>query len=705
MSKYTVIVESPTKANTIRKFLDSKFTVKASMGHIIDLPKSTLGVDIENGFIPKYIVLRKRSKILKELKDAIKKSDVVYLAPDPDREGEAIAWHLKNAFSKAYEDKKIYRIILHEITKPSVLEALKNPTEVNMDLVNAQQARRILDRIVGYKVSPLLWKNVQRGLSAGRVQSVALRLIAEREKEIKDFIPEEYWQITAKLEKKAKSCIFEAKLIEKEGEKIKLKNNEETLKIVEECKTKDFIVSSVTTREKNRNPSAPFTTSTLQQEASKKLGFTVKKTMTLAQMLYEGIELGEEGATGLITYMRTDSVKVSSQSQTEAREFIAKELGNEYLPSEPPVYKSRKTAQEAHEAIRPTSAFRTPSLVSKYLNRDLMRLYKLIWERFIASQMNPAKINATSVDIKAGPYMFRATGSVVVFDGFLKIYKETDSNDANGKENLPPMQEGETLLLVELIPSQHFTNPPPRYTDALLVKTLEEKGIGRPSTYSPTISTIIDRGYVQRISGKFYTTDLGEIVNSLLVKNFPDIFEATFTATMEEELDEVEEGKRQWKDVLKEFYSWFEKDLVKAETNMENVKELIQQEANEVCEKCGKKMVIRFGRFGKFLACSGFPECRNTKSLVPVERFNVKCPLDGGEIVQRRTKRGKIFYGCSNYPNCQFMTWDKVIEGKCPDCGSILLEKQKKNSTTHFCYNKECKYKKIIDNAEIAVSP
>lgn len=710
-----IIVESPTKANTIKKFVGSGFTVKASFGHLIDLPKSRLGVDVEKNFEPTYIVMKGRHKALKELKESASRVKDIYLAPDPDREGEAISWHLRKAlFTEG--GAVIHRIQLHEITKPSVLEALAHPVEVNLDLVNAQQARRVLDRLVGYQVSPILWKKVRRGLSAGRVQSVALRILVERELEIQAFKPQEYWKITATLlSHPSPDMPFQARLVEMNGTKYEIGTVTEegqAKNIVDECLKSSFIVTQTEEKERRRNPSAPFTTSTLQQEAARKLGFPVDRTMRVAQQLFEGIELGEEGPTGLITYMRTDSVRIAPQFQGEVRAYLSQKYGAAYVPSTPPVYKSRKSAQEAHEAIRPTQATRHPDEIASFLTKEQHKLYELIWRRCLSSQMTPAVFVVTAVDIEVEAskaststlsavegskkiYRFRANGNRVQFDGFLVLWA-LDESDEEGEGLLPPLKKEEVLKLIELLPTQHFTAPPPRFTEAALVKALEENGIGRPSTYAPTIATIVNRGYVQRDQGRLTPSELGMIVCKLLIEHFGNIFDVPFTAKMEDELDEVEEGHKQWQSVLEEFYGPFKIALSKAEEEMKNIKQELAEVINEACEKCGKPMVIRFGRFGKFIACSGYPDCRNTKPIAPARTFAAKCPTDAGDIVERRSRRGRFFYGCKNYPTCTFAVWDPPADTPCPQCGGLVVEKRKKDQTLFKCNKPECGYSHIV---------
>ncbi|OGW46133.1 MAG: DNA topoisomerase I [Nitrospirae bacterium GWC2_57_9] len=756
--KSLVIVESPAKAKTITKYLGKDYTVKASVGHIMDLPKSKLGVDIEKDFEPQYIQIKGKGPVVKELKSAAKKADRILIATDPDREGEAIAAHVALVVSTTAKTDEIYRVLFNEITKKAILAAIEKPGKIDTNKVDAQQARRVLDRLVGYQISPILWKKVRRGLSAGRVQSVALRLICEREEEIKAFVPEEFWSLTALLEGKLPPQ-FEAKLLKKDEEKLKVKNNEETQKILADLHGKSYTVARVDRKERRRNPVAPFTTSKLQQEGGRKLGFTAKRTMGIAQSLYEGVDIGKEGTVGLITYMRTDSTRVGKEAQDEARELIAEKYGKDYLPEKAPVYASAKSAQEAHEAIRPTSAMREPDAIKQHLEPDQYKLYKLIWNRFVASQMNPAIIDQTSVDIKAGDYTFRATGSVVKFPGFMAVYMEekaedqAPSEDDGGEAVLPPLAEGDVLKLIKLDPKQHFTQPPPRFSEALLVKTLEEKGIGRPSTYAAIISTIQDRDYVQKIENKFRPTELGVLVNTLLVSHFPVIMDVAFTARMEEDLDRIEEGSMGWVQAVKDFYKPFNESLEKAQAEMKDFKaELTPTDIN--CEKCGKPMVIKWGRNGQFLACSGYPDCKTTKPFIRKEngeveaapeettdeicpkcgsamvvkrgRFGkflacsrypecnhtqgmstgVACPEDGGKIVERRSRFGKMFYSCANYPDCKFAVWYKPIPRACPQCGApFLLEKYSKKTGPYIaCMKKECDYKEEL-KAEAAPAP
>ena len=683
MADALVIVESPAKAKTISKYLGSKYIVKASMGHIRDLPKSQTGVDIENGFQPKYITIRGKGNVLKELREASKKVKKVYLAADPDREGEAIAWHLAQYLEM--DESEACRVVFNEITRDAVREAFKHPRRINMDLVNAQQARRILDRLVGYKISPLFWKKVKKGLSAGRVQSVAVKLIIDRENEIKAFVPEEYWTITANLS--IRGSEFAAKFFGAGKDKIELKNEEEAKRIVAAVGEAAFVVTDVKPKERLRHPAAPFITSSLQQEAARKLNFRATKTMQIAQQLYEGVDLGPEGSVGLITYMRTDSTRLSPVFVEEARRYIREAFGDAYVPKEPRDYsrKNAQGAQDAHEAIRPTSVARHPDQVKPYLTRDQYRLYKLIWDRAVASQMASAVLDTVTVEIEAAGYTFRATGSTVKFPGFMKVYIEGSDENAAGEEEhmLPPLAAGDRPQLVGLDPKQHFTQPPPRYTEARLVKTMEELGIGRPSTYAPTLETIQKRGYVAIEDKKFVPTELGIVVTQLLEEFFPEILNTQFTADMEAELDRVEEGLKDWVELLDEFYRTFSERLAVAEDEMKQV-EIKDDVSGETCDKCGRPMVYKMGRFGKFLACSGFPECRNTKPIV--KDIGVACPkCKTGRIVERRSKKGRIFYGCNGYPACDFVSWDKPAPKPCPDCGALMVEKHARGKVAWRC--------------------
>jgi DNA topoisomerase-1 len=688
-----VIVESPAKAKTIARYLGRGYTVKASMGHVRDLPKSTLGVEVDDGFAPKYLIPRDKSKVVKDLKASVAGAREIYLATDPDREGEAIAWHLVEATDA--QDKPVRRVVFHEITPEAVTAAIESPREIDMQLVDAQQARRILDRLVGYGVSPLLWKKVKRGLSAGRVQTAALRMVVERERERLEFVPEEYWSLDAELAKQVnggprKQDLFRAGLHKIDGKKVELKTEAETQAVVNGLAGASYRVGTVTRRETWRRPSAPFTTSTLQQEASRKLGYAPKRTMQIAQNLYEGIPLGADGIQGLITYMRTDSMNVSATAQQAARAVISVKYGPEYVPDRPPVYtKKSKGAQEAHEAIRPTAPQRDPQSVKPFLSAQQFKVYQLIWQRFIASQMAPAVLDNTGVDILAGPpdklslgqapYQFRATGSVVKFSGFMAVYqagRDDGDQDDLDKGALPVLEEGENLDLQQLLPEQHFTQPPPRYSEATLVKVLEERGVGRPSTYAPTLETLKYRNYVTVEEKKLVPTELGFVVNDQLVEHFPGIFEVDFTSRLEEELDEIASGERQWVPTMQEFYGPFTETLHKAEQTMERVK-IRDEPTDEVCDQCGRPMVIKLGKFGKFLACSGFPECRNAKPLL--QKIGVTCPTcKQGEVVERRSKKGRVFFGCERYPECDFVSWNKPVNQTCPVCGSFMVEANRK---------------------------
>ena len=681
-----VIVESPAKARTIERYLGKGYTVTASMGHIRDLPKSTMGVDLENDFTPKYTIPRDKSKLVKDLKSSVQNAEEIILATDPDREGEAIAWHLVQATEPV--GKPVRRVVFHEITPDAVRNAMDHPRDIDMDLVDAQQARRVLDRIVGYTVSPLLWKKVKRGLSAGRVQSAALRIVVDREREIEAFTPVEYWSLDALLRPDgapASSPQVKAGLHRIGKDKAELKTEEQTNAVVADLSRATYRVATVTKRESQRRPSAPFITSTLQQEASRKLGYNVRRTMQLAQELYEGIDLGPEGQQGLITYMRTDSTNVSEVAQQAARMVISGKFGPQYVPAKPPVYtKKAKGAQEAHEAIRPTAPQRDPASVKKYLSPQQFRVYQLIWQRFIASQMAPAILDGTTVDIAAGrnlgsdlksaPYTFRATGSVVRFPGFMAVYTQgRDEGDSDELDDgaLPALTPEQLLTLIRLVPAQHFTQPPPRYTEATLIKALEEQGIGRPSTYAPTLATLIARSYVAIEEKKLAPTELGFVVSDLLAEHFPNIFDVGFTSQLEDELDEIAAGDRNWVPTMHEFYGPFRETMDKAETSIERVK-LKDEPAGVDCDKCGRPMVIKIGRYGKFLACSGFPECRNARPLLVT--IDMTCPkCKEGEIVERRSKKGRVFYGCSRYPDCDFSSWNKPVDHQCPRCGNPYM--------------------------------
>lgn len=686
MSDYLVIVESPSKAKTIEKYLGKKYKVVASMGHVRDLPKSQMGIEVKNNFTPKYITIRGKGPVLKDLKSAAKKAKKVYLAADPDREGEAIAWHLANTLNVDVESD--CRVVFNEITKDAIKESFKHPRAINMDLVDAQQARRILDRLVGYNISPLLWKKVKKGLSAGRVQSVAVRLIIEREKEIQSFEPEEFWTIKTEFVKGKDT--FEASFYGVDGEKVQLTNETQVNEIIEQMKDNAFSVENVTRKERKRNPALPFTTSSLQQEAARKLNMRAKKTMMLAQQLYEGIDLGKQGTVGLITYMRTDSTRISETAQTEARTYITEAYGTEYIGTEKKKESKKSNAQDAHEAIRPTSVMRKPEELKSFLSRDQLRLYKLIWERFVASQMASAIMDTVTARLINNNVQFRASGSVVKFPGFMKVYVESKDDGAEEKDKmLPPLEVGETVFSKDLEPKQHFTQPPPRYTEARLVRTLEELGIGRPSTYVPTLETIQKRGYVGLDNKRFVPTELGEIVIELILEFFPEIINIEFTANMEQSLDEVEEGNANWVKIVDDFYVGFEPRLEKAEKEMREV-EIKDEPAGEDCELCGHPMVFKMGKYGKFMACSNFPDCRNTKAIV--KEIGVTCPkCEEGQIIERRSnKKKRLFYGCGTYPECDFVSWDKPIGRKCPKCEGMLVEKKLKKGVQVQCIS--CDY-------------
>jgi DNA topoisomerase-1 len=819
LPKGLVIVESPAKAKTIQKYLGKGYEVEASLGHVKDLPKSSLGVDLDNDFDTEYTVIPGKEKVLAKLKKLAKTADTIYLAPDPDREGEAIAAHLAseltgNGRKRKKDAERVRRVTFNEITKRAVEEAFRNPRGIDENLVAAQQARRVLDRLVGYQVSPLLWDKVRRGLSAGRVQTVALRFIVEREREIKAFIKQEYWTIDAHLAA-AKPPLFDARLVGRGEEKLEVPNGEEAEKIRQALEKAAWSVASVDKRERRRNAAPPFTTSKLQQDASRKLRFSVKRTMMIAQRLYEGVELGDEGSVGLITYMRTDSVRVANEALTEVREMVRSNYGAEYLPETPNVYKEKKDVQGGHEAIRPTSALRHPDELKKYLKEDEYKVYKLIWQRFVASQMNPAVFDQTTVDINAAPqsggipFRFRVTGSVLKFDGFLKVYEESketrDEEDEALKHKLPPLEEGQRLTLKALKPEQHFTEPPPRYNEASLVKELEERGIGRPSTYATILGTIQERQYVTKLGGKFAPTEIGFVVTDLLVENFKDIFDPQYTARLEEELDEIEEGKEKWTDALSDFYTKFKKDLRYAQKHMENIKrmekptdekcercgsplvikwgkhgsffacssydkddpnsctftkenpidlpdldtaDMQETSQEEYCENCGRTMVLKRGRFGQFMACTGYPDCKTTRRLdqqkkVPDIPLDEKCPQCGrnmllrhgrygeftscsgypdckyvkqnfigvkcpecktGELVEKRArKRGTTFYGCSNYPKCKFTSAHRPLPEKCPECGhEHLVQKYSKEGPVIACPKSECDYSRPAEPATVS---
>jgi len=686
MANYLIIVESPAKSKTIKKFLGNNYKVVASMGHIRDLPKSQLGVDIENDFEPKYINIRGKAPLINELKKEAKNCKKVFLATDPDREGEAISWHL--AYLLDIPKKNLFRITFNEITESAVKNAIANPREIDMNLVDAQQARRVLDRIVGYQISPLLWKNVKKGLSAGRVQSVALKMIVDREEEIEKFIPEEYWSLTAKLEDSKSKKVFDAKFYGTKNEKIEITSKGQADKILTDLKKAKYTVTSIKPGEKKRNPAPPFITSTLQQEASRKFNFGTSKTMMIAQQLYEGLEVKGYGTIGLITYMRTDSTRISSEAQEEAKRIIIEKYGSDFYPTTPNIYKSKKNAQDAHEAIRPSYISITPDEVKSSLTNEQYKLYKLIWERFMASQMASAIYKTLSIDIDANNYLFKATGSQIKFPGFMTLYIEsTDENTDEKDILLPALEEGQLLKEKELLPEQHFTQPPARYSEAGLVRALEEKGIGRPSTYAPTISTIIARGYVDREKKILYPTELGTIVTHLLTEHFKDIMDVAFTASMEENLDNVEEGEIRWKKIIRDFYKPFKETLDLAEEHIGKV-ELKYEESDVPCEKCGRMMVIKQGKYGKFLACPGFPECRNAKPIVEETKYH--CPICQGKILVKKTKRGKKYYACENSQACKFMIWEAPTDENCPNCGNFMYKKGKK----FICSNQDCNYEK-----------
>jgi len=682
MADKLIIVESPAKANTIKKFLGGSTKVVASMGHIRDLPKSKLGIDIEHDFEPEYINIRGKGDLIKSLKTDAKKAKKVYLATDPDREGEAIAWHLAKILEN--DKDKITRVTFNEITKTAVQKAIKEPRNIDLNTVDAQQARRVLDRIVGYKISPILWKKVKRGLSAGRVQSVAVKLIVDRENEIENFIPEEYWNIYADLKDEKSKKQFEARFYGKNGKKQEIHSKEEIDQILKTIEKAKYTVSEVKKGEKKRNPAPPFTTSTMQQEASRKLGFTLKKTMSVAQGLYEGVKIAEKGTVGLITYMRTDSTRISEEARAAAKTQIVGTYGEEYYENR--YYKTSKDAQDAHEGIRPTYADIQPDKIKDELTKDQYKLYKLIYNRFMASQMKPAIYDTMAVNIKADDYDFKANGQNLKFKGFMTLYVEgTDEKEEKEEGILPELQENQEVKLLKINPKQSFTEPPARYTEASLVKTLEEKGIGRPSTYSPTITTILERRYIQKKQKQLVPTELGKIVNKILTENFTDVINVEFTAKIENEFDEIAEGKEQWKQMIREFYGPFEKELEKVEKELEHVK--IEDEVTDViCDKCGRNMVIKYGPHGKFLGCPGFPECHNTKPYL--EKIGVACPKCGKDVILKKTKKGRMFYGCEGYPECDFVSWQKPSDKKCPKCGGYMIEKGSKL----VCADETCGY-------------
>lgn len=697
-TKKLVIVESPAKAKTIKKYLGRGYEVIASMGHIRDLPKSTLGVDIENNFEPKYINIRAQSKTIKALKEEAKKSKIVYLATDPDREGEAISWHLSQLLQLDQEAEN--RVTFNEITKTGVKNGMAAPRQLNMDLINAQQTRRILDRLVGYKLSPLLWKKIRSGLSAGRVQSVVVSLIVDRENEIRQFVPQEYWTIEADLRTDTDLTLpesrrsFTAKFYGKGNQKIDLQNKEEADEILEQIQSAEYRISSIKRGTRKKLPAPPFITSTLQQEASRKLGFQSRRTMKAAQELYEGIDVEGFGSMGLITYMRTDSLRISEEAKAAAKEHILNTYGEKYLPDTPRVYKTKGNAQDGHEAIRPTTPSLTPAIAKSSLTSDQYKIYKLVWERFIASQMSNCILNTVQATIDANGYTFKASGHSVQFDGFTVLYIEGKDEETQDEGMLPHLEEQELLTLLNVMGNQHFTQPPARYTEASLIKTLEENGIGRPSTYSPTITTVISRNYIERDGRQLVPTTLGEVTTQLMKDHFHKFVDVGFTANMETDLDKIEEGQENWKDTLKVFYDDFAKVLEEAEKNIGDEKIVLPDEVtDEVCEFCGRNMVVKVGRFGKFLACPGYPECKNTKRIVT--ETGGFCPVCGGKIVEKKSKKGKKFFGCSNYPECTYMTWDAPAKEICPKCGKSLLKKTGKNGKI-YCSNEQCDFEKGI---------
>lgn len=690
MAKSLVIVESPAKAKTIEKFLGkSHYTVKASVGHVRDLPKSQLGVDIENNFEPKYINIRGKGDVIKELKKEAKKAKKVYLATDPDREGEAISWHLSYILNIDEEEK--CRIEFNEITKDAIKKAIKSPRNINLNLVDAQQARRVLDRLLGYQISPILWQKVRKGLSAGRVQSVTTKLICEREEEIKAFVPKEYWSIELIASNKEENNLT-LKFYGKNNEKIELENGEQVKEILKTIENGNLVVTKIESRSRRKSAPKPYTTSVLQQDAANKLNFTTKKTMMVAQELYEGIDVKGEGTVGLISYIRTDSKRISEEAREKAKGYIIESIGENYYKDHAKDSKGKKEkkVQDAHEAIRPTSVDRTPDSIKDSLSKEQYKLYNLIWRRFVASQMEDSVFDVLNVECKIEDLIFKATGSKLKFDGYTKIYNFTERED----KILPSLDEGEILKIQEYNPQQHFTSPPPRYTEASLVKTLEELGIGRPSTYAPTITTILNREYVEKDGASLVPTELGIIVTKILDENFQKFMEVDFTADMESQLDQIEEGNAEWKKVVEEFYSPLAEAIRVAIEKIEKVN--MDEETDEICELCGSNMVIKYGRFGKFMACKNYPECKNTKPIV--SKIGVKCPkCKEGDIIMRKSKKKKVFYGCSNYPDCDFVAWNKPVEEPCEVCGSYMYEKYSKSGTKIVCSNKECKHEKIIE--------
>ena len=691
-----VIVESPAKAKTIKKYLGSGYEVIASMGHVRDLPENRLSVDIKHNFKPKYEVIKGKEKLVEELTKMAEKSDHVYLATDPDREGEAISWHLAYLLNLDLGDKN--RVTFNEITKTGVSNGMGQPREIDLDLVNAQQARRILDRLVGYKLSPFLSQKIRRGLSAGRVQSVAVRMIVDREAEIRVFQPEEYWTIDAKCIPQGSRKQFPASFYGDENGKIKITSGEQANGILEELKDQEFIISKVKKGTRRKSPAPPFITSTLQQEASRKLGFQARRTMKAAQELYEGIEIKGMGAVGLITYMRTDSLRISEDAIKDAGDYIRERWGEKYLPEKPRHFKSRANAQDGHEAIRPSMPSLSPADVKDSLSNDQYKLYKLIWERFIACQMANCIQSTMQADITAGRYLFKASGYTVTFDGYTVLYEESKDEAKESEGALPPLEKDMKVRVKEILPNQHFTQPPPRFTESSLIKALEEYGIGRPSTYAATITTITSREYVVREGKTLKPTELGEVSTQLMKERFPKIVNLKFTAQMEKELDTVEEGKTQWVEILEDFYGDFDKTLKKAKEDMQGVKiQLKEDETDIICEKCGRKMVIKTGRYGKFIACPGYPECKNIKKLV--QETGAECPKCGGKVIVKKTKKGRIFYGCDHYPECDFVSWDEPSMEKCPRCGKTLLKKKGKNPKL-YCVTPDCGYEKVEEKKD-----
>ena len=688
-----VIVESPSKAQTIQKYLGSGYMVLASKGHVRDLPEKRLSVDVKHDFAPKYEIMKDKEKLIAELKEAVEKCDHVYLATDPDREGEAISWHLAYVLGLPLDSKN--RVEFNEITKTGVSNGMSNPRSIDIDLVNAQQARRILDRLVGYKLSPFISQKIRRGLSAGRVQSVALRIVVDRENEIRAFVPEEYWTIDGKFIPKGERKAFAASLYAHEGKKIKITNKDQADKVMSDIENAEFTVASVKHGTRKRQPAPPFITSTLQQDASRKLGFQSKRTMKVAQELYEGVTIQGIGAVGLITYMRTDSLRISQDALNDAKSYIQKTWGEKYLPKNPRVFKSRSNAQDGHEAIRPTMIDLAPNAIKKDLTSDQYKLYKLIWERFLASQMAECIQKTTQAEIEGSGYTFKASGYRVDFDGFTVLYIEGRDTEEEKETQLPALESGMTVKAKEIVPNQHFTQPPARYTEASLIKALEENGIGRPSTYSATITTLVSRNYVKREAKTLFPTELGEVITKLMKERFPKIVNVKFTAQMENELDEVENGNEQWVQLLHGFYGDFEETLKKAKADTEGQKYGLEEDKTDyICENCGKPMVYKYGRYGKFIACSGYPECKTVKKFV--EKLDIPCPKCGGDIIVRHTKRGKPFYGCSNFPNCRFASWSEPTSEKCPNCGNMLFKKAGKKPML-VCNEEGCGYKKNIE--------